>query len=410
VTSVALILVGALAMGGCTSTQDTTLSSATASTMSTTAVTETASTHTTSTATRAEDSSVSSTTSPVSALLALTEVGSGFEAPVLLVSDPRGSADLIVEQRGTIVRNDADHTVVLDISDDATFEGEQGLLGLAFHPDFSNNDLAYVNYIDRSGATVIEEFTVIGGLFDPVTRRTIMTVDQPARNHNGGMIAFGPDGYLWIGMGDGGSANDRFQQAQDPHTLLGAMLRIDVDSRDQGAYGIPPDNPYADGVAGAPEVWATGLRNPWRFSLDGQDLWIADVGQRDIEEVNLVDLAESGANLGWPIMEGSVCFGGATCDQAPFVTPVSEYSHDDGCSITGGHVYRGTALPRLDGQFFFSDFCSGFLRSVTSEGTVSDWTGQVGQTSRVSGFGIGFDGELYVVSLDGSVYRLQAGS
>lgn len=409
-TSVALILVGALAMGGCTSTQDTTLSSVTAPTTSTTAATETASTHTTSVATSAEDSLVSSTTSTVSALLALTEVGTGFEAPVLLVSDPRGGADLIVEQRGMIVRNDAGHSIVLDISGDVTFGGEQGLLGLAFHPEFLANGIAYVNYVDRSGATVIEEFAMIGGLFDPATRRTIMSVEQPERNHNGGMIAFGPDGYLWIGMGDGGGANDRFQQAQDPNTLLGAMLRIDADSPEEGAYGIPPDNPHADGVGGAPEVWATGLRNPWRFSIDGQDLWIADVGQGDIEEVNLVAVADQGANLGWPIMEGSACFGSATCGQAPFVAPISEYSHDDGCSITGGHVYRGAAIPRLDGQFFFSDFCSGFLRSVTSDGTVSDWTGQVGETSRVSGFGIGADGELYVVSLGGSVYRLEEGS
>jgi glucose/arabinose dehydrogenase len=339
--------------------------------------------------------------------LALTEAGTGFDAPVLLVADPEGGADLVVEQSGRIVRDDDDHAVALDISEDVLFAGEQGLLGLALHPDFVENGLAYVNYVDRSGTTVIEEFRVIDGRFDTATRRQILTVDQPARNHNGGMIAFGPDGYLWIGMGDGGGANDRFGQAQNPDTLLGAILRIDVDARGNGAYGIPPDNPFADAVGGSPEVWATGVRNPWRFSFDGDDLWIADVGQNAIEEVNRVAATDTELNLGWPIMEGSMCFEAEGCDATPFVAPVVEYSHDEGCSVTGGYVYRGDAIPALNGHYFYSDFCSGFLRSQASDGSIIDWTDQVGETPQVSGFGIGGGGELYVVSLRGVLYRLE---
>ena len=340
--------------------------------------------------------------------LVLVEAGRGFDAPVLLVADPTGGADLVVEQGGTIARNDADHTVVLDIRTEVLFDGEQGLLGLAFHPDFANNRLAYVNYVDLSMSTVVEEFIVVDGRFDEDTRRKILTVEQPARNHNGGMIAFGPDGYLWIGMGDGGGANDRFNQAQDPATLLGAMLRIDVDARADGAYGIPPDNPFADGRGGAPEVWATGLRNPWRFSFDGDDLWIADVGQNEIEEINLVDASEAGLNFGWPIMEGTTCFQNQGCDPEPFVVPVAEYGHDEGCSVTGGYVYRGSAISGLEGEYFYSDFCSGFLRSTNSSGSVTRWTGQSGGVAQVSGFGIGGDGEIYVVSHGGSLHRIEA--
>jgi glucose/arabinose dehydrogenase len=349
--------------------------------------------------------------SPQSAIddvtLELTEAGNGFDAPVLLMADPGGGSDLVVEQSGRVVRNDDDHTVVLDISGDVLFDGEQGLLGLAFHPDFPNNGLAYVNYVDRSASTVIEEFTVVNGRFDKATRRTILAIEQPARNHNGGMVAFGPDGYLWIGMGDGGGANDRFDQAQDPATLLGSMLRIDVDARADGAYGIPPDNPFAGGQGGAPEVWATGLRNPWRFSFDGDDMWIADVGQNEIEEINLVGSSEAGLNFGWPIMEGTRCFENEGCDPGPFVTPVVEYTHAEGCSITGGYVYRGDAIAGLSGQYFYADFCGGFLRSVISDGSTRDWTQQVGETAQVAGFGIGGDGELYVVSHGGSVYLVE---
>jgi glucose/arabinose dehydrogenase len=339
----------------------------------------------------------------------LVDAGSGFQSPVLLIADPSGGADLVVEQSGRVVRNDDGHTVTLDISGDVLFGGEQGLLGLAFHPQSDANQLAYVNYVNRSGSTVVEEFKVVDGVFDVSTRRIVLEVEQPAANHNGGMVAFGPDGYLWIGMGDGGGANDRFGQGQDPQTLLGSMLRIDVDERTAGDYGIPDDNPFVDGIGGAPEVWAVGVRNPWRFSFDGSDLWIADVGQNEVEEVDRVDTIRGGLNFGWPVMEGTDCFQAETCDAEPYVEPVDEYRHDEGCSITGGYVYRGSAIPGLDGHYFFSDFCTGFIRSYTDGTGEVDWTPMTGAVAKVSGFGVGGDGELYVVSLGGTVFRVEQG-
>lgn len=357
----------------------------------------------------------SSTTLSLSELtVVLTEVGSGFDHPVLLVADPDGGPDYVVEQPGRIVRADgASHALALDMIGDVRFGGERGLLGLAFHPDFEANRLAYVNYIDKRGATVIKQFEVHNGTFDVDSGRLVLTIDQPAGNHNGGMIAFGPRGYLWIGMGDGGAADDAFGNGQDPHTLLGSMLRISVPGSEGDPYSIPESNPYTDGVGGAPEVYAYGLRNPWRFSFDttveGENagLWIADVGQGDVEEVNLTSTDLRGANYGWPIMEGSVCFRRANCDGSGLVMPILEYDHGEGCSITGGYVYRGSAIPELDGHYFYSDFCSGFLRSYSVETGNHDWTGMTGTTTEVSGFGVGGDGELYVVSSTGSIYRIE---
>lgn len=351
----------------------------------------------------------STATLPISELkLTLTEVGSGFDHPVLLVADPGGGADLVVEQPGRIVRADAaEHVVVLDIASDVRFGGEQGLLGLAFHPGFDANRLAYVNYTDNRGRTVIEEFQVRDGVFDIESRLVILRIGQPAGNHNGGMIAFGPEEYLWIGMGDGGASNDRFGHGQDPHTLLGSMVRISVPGDGPDRYAIPPDNPFADGVGGAREVYAIGLRNPWRFSFDLDKVWIADVGQERIEEVNVVPAASAGLNFGWPIMEGSECFRSSGCDASGLTLPVTQYRRDQGCSITGGHVYRGDLIPELDGHYFFADFCSGTLWSYAPEGSMIDWTESTGALRAPSAFGIGGDGELYVVSHRGSIFRIE---
>jgi len=339
--------------------------------------------------------------------LTYNEVATGFDAPVLIVADPDGGQDLVVEQQGRIVRRD-DGSVVLDIRDDVTYSGEQGLLGLAFHPHFATNRLAYVDYVGNGRRTVVEQF-VVGddGSFDRSSRRRIIEIPQPAANHNGGMIAFGPDGYLWIGMGDGGGSGDRYGQAQRADTLLGAMLRIAVGVEGVDTYAIPPDNPFADGVGGAPEVWAIGVRNPWRFAFDGTDLWIADVGQGDIEEIDLVSTQDPGLNFGWPIAEGSSCYRSSPCDTTSFVAPVVEYDHGQGCSVTGGVVYRGNAIPELAGQFFYSDYCAGFLRSHSASGGALDWTADVGAVPAPTGFGVGGDGELYVVSQGGSIFRLE---
>ncbi len=339
----------------------------------------------------------------------MTVVGAGFDNPVLLVADPDGGADLIVEQPGRIVRLDDAHTLVADLTGVVLFGGERGLLGLAFHPEFRTNRLAYVDYTERrTGATVVAQYSVaVDGTFNLASRVEILRVPQPASNHNGGMIAFGPLGNLWIGMGDGGGSDDQFGNGQRADTLLGAMLRIRVGVEGAAAYEIPEDNPYADGSGGRPEVYATGVRNPWRYAFDGDDLWIADVGQRRTEEVNVVVATSPGLNFGWSIMEGSECFRSSSCDPAGLVLPIVEYPHAEGCSITGGVVYRGSAIPELDGHFLYSDYCSGFLRSVTRDGDAHDWTEWTGPLGNVSGFGVGGDGEVYILTLSGTVMRLE---
>ncbi|MCL1593108.1 MAG: PQQ-dependent sugar dehydrogenase [Actinomycetia bacterium] len=337
--------------------------------------------------------------------LALVATDSDFAAPVLLRADPDGGQDFVVEQPGRIVRADGgEHRVALDIRDDVLFEGEQGLLGLAFHPDFAVNGLAYVNYVDTTRQTVVEAFVVSDGVFDAATRRRVITIPQPAANHNGGMIEFGPAGNLWIGMGDGGASNDKFRNGQRADTLLGSMLRIRV-GPGIDTYEIPVDNPFADGESGSPEVWAVGLRNPWRFTIDGDAVWIADVGQDLIEEVNLADASIPAINYGWPIAEGDHCFQDE-CDMRGLHLPTVVYEHPDGCSVTGGVVYRGDSIPEIDGHYFYSDFCTGFIRShVSGEGSF-DWTPVTGNVQAVSAFGIGGDGELYVVSRQGTIFKL----
>ena len=408
---VGLVVLGVVAAGCTPGTETSTTSMALQTTVETSAEAPT----TTAPQSHSTTATVESTTTlPLSELqIVLTKVDFGFNHPVLLVADPAGGPDFVVEQPGRIVRADAEeHAVALDIRDDVKFEGEQGLLGLAFHPDFEHNDLAYVNYVDRNGRTVIARFEVHEGVFESVQDPVVLRVDQPAGNHNGGMIAFGPQGFLWIGMGDGGRANDVFENGQDPHTLLGSMLRISVPGANPDAYSIPQGNPFADGVSGALEVYWTGLRNPWRFSFDFRsdsdaDVWIADVGQGDIEEISVARASDSGVNFGWPVMEGSECFQSDDCDGSSFEQPISEYTHDDGCSITGGYVYRGEAIPDLSGHFFYSDFCSGFIRSFSLQSGDHDWTSQVGAVPLAAGFGIGGDGELYIISHNGSVHRIE---
>lgn len=402
----------AVVAAACSSEDDATES--TAPILSTTVTTAPTTTSLANESTTSTDESTTTlpatTTTPVpldQLALALVEVASGFDAPVLVMADPDGGEDLVVEQPGRIVRRDS-KDVVLDIRGDVVYGGERGLLGLAFHPDFAANRLAYVNYIDGNGATRIEQFGVSSdGTFDRESRLTIMQIGQPARNHNGGMIAFGPDGYLWIGMGDGGASNDRFGNGQRSDTLLGAMLRIAVGVEGVDTYAIPPDNPYVGGVDGAPEVYWIGLRNPWRFSFDGPDVWIADVGQNAIEEVNVAPAEARSLNFGWPVMEGTSCFQSSSCEVEPYVLPVTEFGRDRGCSVTGGYVYRGSAIPELDGEYFYSDYCGGFLSSYSVANGDIDWSDRVELVPSVSSFGVGGDGELYVIGHGGSVHRLE---
>jgi glucose/arabinose dehydrogenase len=322
----------------------------------------------------------------------------GFEAPVLMVTPPKDDRRFVVQQSGSVYVIDGGTTeVFFDISGLVRYRGEQGLLGLAFHPGFAENGLLYLDYVNNDGQTVIASMQADGnvGLVDTLTE--ILRIDQPAGNHNGGMIQFGPDGNLWIGMGDGGGADDQFRNGQSEDTMLAAMLRISV-GPGIDAYEIPSDN-----MAG--EVWAIGLRNPWRWTFDGDDLWIADVGQNRIEEVNVLDWRDGTPNFGWSIQEGSSCFGGRDCDTTGLVQPLYEYSHDEGCSITGGFVYHGAAMPELDGHFFFSDYCTGWLRSIDKSGDVREWFPSRTFAGAI-GFGIDEVGEIYVLTSNGTIFAL----
>ncbi len=300
--------------------------------------------------------------------------------------------------------------IVLDIQDRVSRAGrEEGLLGLAFHPGYSSNGRLFVYYTAAAPRrSVISEFTAgPDGSADPSSERIILEVPQPYWNHNGGMLLFGPDGYLYIGLGDGGSAGDPHGHGQDTNTLLGSILRIDVDRPQSGkAYGIPPDNRFARG-GGAPEVWAYGLRNPWRFSVDpvtGQ-MWAGDVGQNRFEEI---DIIVPGGNYGWNLMEGATCFSpSSACDRTGLQMPVAVYGRADGCSVTGGYVYRGQRLPSLYGAYVFGDFCSGKVWALRHNGTaVVEGPVLIADTGlSISSFGEDADRELYIVDHNGGIYR-----
>ena len=342
-----------------------------------------------------------------------------FRRPVHLTFPPDGTDRLFVTlQAGRIMvfENDEDVSKAqefLDIRERVSDRGnEEGLLGLAFDPDYRRNGYFYVYYTASDPRrSVVSRFSVSDEepeRADPASEMPILQVRQPFANHNGGQILFGPDGFLYIGLGDGGGRGDSAGNGQDPSTLLGAILRIDVGTLDsKGTYTVPADNPFAgseDGARG--EIWAYGLRNPWRFSFDREtgDLWAGDVGQDRYEEV---DIITPGANYGWNVMEASHCYRVSRgCDQANLAPPVIEYG-SDGCSITGGYVYRGSLLPSLLGAYVYGDFCSGKIWALRHDGTrVTEHMQVVDSGLSISSFGEDRLGEILVVSLDGGIYRL----
>ena len=312
-----------------------------------------------------------------------------------------------------------DLTPMLDIADRIASGGERGLLGLALHPGFSANPRAYVNYTDKQGNTVIARFSVAAGnpaRFDPATEEVVLRQPQPFANHNGGGVEFGPDGDLYVGLGDGGSGGDPNGNGQSLGTFLAKMLRIDVDRPGPGqAYGVPEDNPFVSQPGAKPEIWLYGLRNPFRFSFDraSGDLWIGDVGQGAWEEVDVVRRSDPGGeDFGWNVMEGNHCYKPADgCDTTGLTRPVTEYGHDQGCAVIGGNVYRGAEYPALVGGYLFSDSCSGTIWAIPASTTTLVQPAPVGEVSgSPAGFGEDTSGELYIASLDGSIWQLGAGS
>jgi glucose/arabinose dehydrogenase len=355
--------------------------------------------------------------------IALEPAFTGLQSPVYVTHAGEASSGasrlFVVEKGGRIylVENDVvQPTPFLDITDRVGSGGsEQGLLSVAFPPDFTASGLFYVDYTDLRGDTVIARYRLLAGdprQVDPNTEQKILQIEQPAANHNGGQLQFGPDGYLYIGMGDGGRAGDPWGNAQNPGALLGKMLRINVTGVD--TYTVPGDNPFLGRAGARPEIWALGVRNPWRFAFDRAtgDLYMADVGQNQYEEVDVQPAASPGGeNYGWNVMEASHCFEPpAGCDSAGLVAPGAEYDHTQGCSITGGYVYRGTRYPQMAGVYFFGDFCSGNIWGLRQEAS-GEWKMVLLLKTGVSisSFGEDSTGEIYVVGYrDGIIYRLVA--
>jgi glucose/arabinose dehydrogenase len=322
----------------------------------------------------------------------------------------------VVEQTGRIrVLRDGrtEPEPFLDISSLVTAGGEQGLLGLAFHPEYEANGRFFVNYTDVNGDTVVAEYRASSGAnhAQAGSARVLLRIDQPFSNHNGGAVVFGPDGFLYIGTGDGGSGGDPMGNGQRLDTLLGKLLRIDVDGR--RPYGIPANNPFRERRGARSEIWASGLRNPWRFSFDPEagTLWIGDVGQSAREEVDRVPADRGGLNYGWNVMEGDLCFEPPSgCDARGLVQPIAVYPTSEGCSVIGGYVYRGQAFPALQGGYLYADICNGFVWALDAAGSPAQRPVRLLASDRaISSFGQDEEGELYVTDLQGGQVLLVTG-
>lgn len=356
-------------------------------------------------------------TAPLS--LALRAVATGLDNPVFLAAPPGDARQFIVERAGRIrILQDGilQSPPFLDIRARVASAGEGGLLSLAFDPHYASNGYFYVYYTDPQQNIVLERYStgVNPNLADPASALAIIRIAHPQYlNHFGGLAAFGPDGYLYLGTGDGGGAGDPQGNAQNLASLLGKMLRLDVSGARIGQpYTIPPSNPFLGQPGRRAEIWAYGLRNPWRFAFDAAQLYIADVGQGQREEVDIVGASQGGLNYGWNTLEGSLCFGAASCERSGLTAPAFEYDHGparaNGCAITGGYVYRGSALPELAGRYFYSDYCGGFLKSFHASGAgileQRDWG--VRNIGSVVSFGQDGQGELYLIVAAGRIYKI----
>ncbi|MDQ4080709.1 MAG: PQQ-dependent sugar dehydrogenase [Gemmatimonadota bacterium] len=353
---------------------------------------------------------------PLPDALGVAPIVEGLTNPLYLTA-PSGDPRLfIVEQPGRIrvYKNGALLPApFLDITDSVRYGGEEGLLSVAFDPAYATNGRFYVYYTDVRGDIAIGRYTATptADVANADSHTEVLTIPHPGQsNHNGGLAMFGPDGMLYLGTGDGGGGGDPQNNGQNINTLLGKLLRIDVTAL---PYTSPSTNPFAGTTVGRDEIWAYGLRNPWRYAFDEETgtLYIADVGQGSWEEVNTVSASLAGVNYGWRIMEGAHCYQASTCNMTRLTQPVHEYGHGDECSITGGFVYRGSAIPGVRGHYFYSDFCAGWLKSLRVTGATAtdhrDW--DVGDIGNVLSFGVDAAGELYILSANGRVYRVVEG-
>ena len=352
--------------------------------------------------------------------LSLTLVAEDLEEPAGLASPPGDERVFVLERAGRIRvvdRSGLREEPALDLTGSVNSLGEKGMTGLAFHPDFRANQRAFVVYNESSGDSLVVEYRVTGTnrrTFDLDTAEVLLRLDQDDFFHQGGFAAFGPDGMLWLTFGDGGDAGDPSDRGQDPHSLHATVVRIDVDRG--SPYAIPPDNPFAAGVDGAPEVWAYGFRNPWRIAIDEPNnvVVIADVGQFSREEININSLDEPGKNHGWPIVEGDRCFRAPRCEEEAealgLVSPALVYGRDAGCAVIGGPIYRGEAIPELDGHYFFGDHCIGWIHSLEIAGErildEIDWTDELTAIPNLMSFGTDGRGEIHVLQRGGRVYRI----
>jgi glucose/arabinose dehydrogenase len=346
--------------------------------------------------------------------IGIQSFATGFSSPVD-ISHPVGDSRLFVVEQGGKIKilnpSGATNATAFLTLTTATIStgGERGLLGLAFHPNYATNGYFYVNYTNTAGNTVIARYSVSATnpeIANP-TATILLTITQPFSNHNGGCLRFGPDGYLYIGMGDGGSAGDPGNRAQNITENLGKMLRIDVNS--SVPYGIPPTNPYV-GIAGNDEIWAIGMRNPWKFSFNrlNGDLWIADVGQDNNEEINkIVSPLANGLNFGWKCYEGNSPFNTTGCAAIGTMTfPIAQYTHSNGCSITGGYLYTGANFPNFTNRYFFADYCLNKIGILNVAGTTITWSSTFSGTN-FSTFGEDMNGEIYIAGLtNGVIYKL----
>jgi glucose/arabinose dehydrogenase len=348
----------------------------------------------------------------------LQQVVAGLTFPLYLTAPPGDLNRLfIVEKAGSIRIVKAGSllpTAFLDISPQVSNVGEQGLLGLAFDPNYAANGRFFVHYSDPIGNTRVSSFQVSADpdIANPGSEQIILTATQPYANHKGGQLLFGPDGMLYLGLGDGGSGGDPQGRGQDRSDLLGSILRVDAQAG--SSYTVPADNPFVGQAGVRPEIWSYGLRNPWRFSFDRGtgNLYIADVGESRFEEVDVSPAAEAagkGLNYGWNLMEGKHCFITSPCNETGLTLPVHEYTHGQGCSITGGYVYRGAAVPALQGLYFFADFCQGWVRSFRLVGAdateLTDWR-VLQPGGSITSFGEDAAGELYLMSTNGGVFKI----